>query len=354
MWWLNAANAIQRRLPIFPGAVAAAVIGSCLAGAAVKAQSGSQETPTHVRLAEIARHEIFLPLYGALNKGFFRHQGLDVAHNITLGPDRTLAALLNGEADVALGGPDLAILSAIAAQDEKVKIIAGLSRFDGSFLVARNKIATDRFRWASIKGRPLMGWRSGSLPAVFLESALRTQHIEPRSDIDYRPDIPFPLRMRTWRDGRVDFATFYLTDAARLERNGEGYAVASIGAATGPSVYAVFLASTKYVRGHPDTIQKWVNAIQAALRWTADAPLDDLVSTAAKYLSRAAPADLTSAIRRYRPLDMWQTDPTVGRDAIDKVQTMMIQSDIMAPDKRVKYETVVEPRFAENAKRAQR
>ena len=51
---------------------------------------------------------------------------------------------------------------------------------------------------------------------------------------------------------------------------------------------------------------------------------------------------------------MWQTDPTVGRDAMDKVQTMMIRSDVMAPKDRVPYETVVEPRFAENAKRAAR
>lgn len=76
------------------------------------------------------------------------------------------------------------------------------------------------------------------------------------------------------------------------------------------------------------------------------------MTTAAPYLPRAAPRDLATSYRRYRPLGIWQTDPTVGRDAIAKVQAMMIASDVMAPGSRVAYETVVAPRFAENAKRA--
>jgi NitT/TauT family transport system substrate-binding protein len=334
-------------------AAAAAVVAGSLVGIPAHGQTGAP-APARVRLAEIARQDIFLPLYGALGKGFFRREGLDVTHKITLGPDHTLAALLGGEADIALGGPDTAIISAITAHGERIKIIAAISRFEGSFLVAHQKIAPERFRWDSIKGRTLMGWHTGTLPAVFLESALRNRHIDPSRNIEYRPNVPYPARMRTWRQGGVDFATFYLVDAARLERDGAGYPIIPIGPAAGRSVYTVFLATVDYIRAHPDVIQKWANAVQVALRWTASAPLDDLVAAAAPYLPRAAPQDLAASYRRYRPLGIWQADPTVGRDAIAKVQAMMIASDVMAPGSRVAYETVVEPRFAENAKRAVR
>jgi NitT/TauT family transport system substrate-binding protein len=350
---LSAAKTIlSLRRRVLPAALAASVFASVTACATAHAQSGVQAARLHVRLAEIARQDIFLPLYGALGKGFFRREGLDVANKVTLGPDHTLAALLSGAADIALGGPDMAISSAITSQGERVKIIAAISRFDGSYLVAHDKIASDRFRWDSLKGKSLMGWHAGTFPAVFIESALRNLHIDPRVDIEYRPNVPYPARMRVWRQGDVDFATFYLVDAARLERDGAGYAIAPIGAAAGPSVYAVFLSTTEYVRGHPDAIQKWTNAIQAALRWTATAALEDLVVTAAPYLPDAAPVDLEVAFRRYRPLDMWRTDATVGRDEIAKVQSMMIDSGVMSPEKRVDYETVVDPRFAENSRRA--
>ena len=348
---LIAGIAMRRRYPnVLAAALAAAVFVSCIAGAPACAQA-----PTvRVRLAEIARQDVFLPLYGALGKGLLRREGLSVTNKVTLGPDQTLAALLSGDADIALGGPDMAISSAINAHGEKVKIIAAISRFEGSFLVAHDGTAPQPFPWDLLKGKSLMGWHAGTFPAVFVESALRNRHIDPLADIRYRPNIPYPARMGLWREKRTDFATFSLVDAARLEREKAGYAVASIGVAAGPSVYAVFLATAEYIRGHPDAIQKWANAIQAALRWTATAPVEDLVAVAARYLPRAAPTDLATAFRRYRPLDMWQTDPTVGRDAIAKVQAMLIDSGVMAADRRVAYETVVEPRFAENAKRAAR
>lgn len=340
----------RRMLKVLTAARTAAIFVSCIAGIPARAQAPA----IPVRLAEIARQDIFLPLYGALGKGLFRQEGLSVTSKLTLGPDQTLAALLDGDADIALGGPDIAINSAINAHGETIKVVAAICRFEGSFLVTHEAHAPQSFRWASLKGKSLMGWHSGTLPAVFLESALRRQHIDPQADLRYRPNVPYPARMQLWRARRVDFATFYLTDAARLEREKAGYAVASIGQAAGPSVYTVFLATAAYIRDHPDAIQKWANAIQAALRWTATAPVDDLVAVAARYLPRAAPVDLATAFRRYRPLGIWQTDPTVGRDAIARVQTMLIDSGVMAPDRRVAYETVVEPRFAENAKRAAR
>ena len=334
-----------------PAALAIAVLASCVAVAAADPPAQAQTPPVRVRLAEIARQDIFLPLYGALDRGFFRREGLDVATKVTLGPDQTLAALLAGDVDIALGGPDMAVSSAINAHGEKVKIIAAISRYEGSYLVAQYKIAPDRFHWESLKGMSLMGWPAGTFPAVFVESGLRNRHIDPYAELTYRPNVPYPARMRLWRQKRFDFATFYLVDVARLEREKAGYAVAPMGAVAGPSVYAVFLATANYIQSHGEVAQKWANAIQAALHWTATAPLKDLVDTAAKYLPRDAAPDLATAFQRYRPLDMWQTDPTVGTEAIAKVQTMMIDSGVMAPDKRVLYETVVEPRFAEQAKR---
>lgn len=333
-----------------PDALSATLIAAALLFSVAIAPARAQAPAERVRLAEIARQDIFLPLYGALGRNLFLHEGLSVTTRVTLGPDQTLAALLGGDADIALGGPDLAISSAINARGEKVKIVAAISRFEGSFLVAHDAHAARPFAWDSLKGKSLMGWHAGTLPAVFVESALRNRHIDPRRDIRYRPNVPYPARMQLWNERRVDFATFYLVDAVRLEREKAGYAVASIGEAAEPSVYAVFLATATYIRDHPAAIQKWVNAIQAALRWTATAPVEELVAVAAPYLPRAAPTDLATAFRRYRPLDMWQTDPTVGRDAMARLQTMLIDSGVMAPDRRVAYETVVEPRFAENAR----
>jgi len=117
-------------------------------------------------------------------------------------------------------------------------------------------------------------------------------------------------------------------------------------------VYTVFLSTADYIRGHPEVVQKWANATQAALTWTEVAPLDEAVATAASFLPQVNRGDLASAIRRYREIRIWQSDATVSPQAIEEVQTMMIESGIVPPDTRLPYDTVVEPRFAEAAKRA--
>lgn len=335
-------------------AAALAIVGVCgwFADGTAVAQTGPDASLTRVRLAEISRREIYLPLYGALRKGLFREEGLDVRHELALGPDRTLSALLSGEADIAMAGPETAILMANTSQPATIRIIAALSRFDGTFLVSRRRIAEGAFKWEMLKGRTVMGWRAGSMPGLFFEHVLRRNGIDPQRDIDYQTKVPMPARARVWRDGGADFATFYGLDVARIEREGTGYAVVAVGKAAVPSVYTVFLTTAAYVEKHPEAVQRWANAIQKGLSWAAATTIEDATATVAAFLPRTAPADITAALRRYRALGFWQTDPTVAPQAIADVQTMMIESGIMPPDRRVPYEAVVEPRFAENAKRA--
>jgi len=325
---------------------------ACLAAPTVLAQTSPQASQLRVRLAEIYRREAFLPLYGALRQEMFQRQGLAVETAVMLGPDRILAALLNGEADVALGGPDTAIFSALSARAESIKIVGAVSRFDSAFLVSRQNIAPDRFSWDSLKGKKVMGWFAGSFPAVYFDRAMRRNRLDPQRDVDYDQKVAYPVRISAWRDGRFDFAAFDLADAAALERERAGYPLVSIGAAAGPTVYTVFLSTADYIRSHPEIMQKWANATQAALAWTEVASLDEAVAAAASFLPQLNRADLASAIGRYREIRMWQSDATVSPQAIEDVQTMMIESGIVPPDKRVPYDTVVEPRFAEAAKRA--
>jgi NitT/TauT family transport system substrate-binding protein len=315
-------------------------------------QTGGDRAPAGVKLAEISRGPMYLPLYGALAKGTFKARALDVALKTTLGPDATMAALLSGEAHVGLAGPEQAIFVASAGQRTNVKIFAALLNFDGTFLVSRTKMSARDFRWDMLKGKTVIGWRSASTPSLFFEHVLRANRIDPHADFDYRTRMPVPVRVREWRAGRGDFAVFFEPEVSRFEREGVGYPVASIGKEAGASAYTVFMATDDYIRDHADVVQRFTDAIHDALGWAATVEPDEAAKFVAPYLPDAAHADIATAIRRYRAIGFWQTDPTVGRRAIAGIQSMMIASGVVPSDRRVVYEAVVEPRFAENAKRA--
>jgi NitT/TauT family transport system substrate-binding protein len=330
----------------------ACAVTLCAAGSVALAQAGGDRAPARVKLAEISRSPMYLALYGALAVGVFKRHALDMVPKTTLGPDATMAALLSGEADFGLAGPEQAIYAASSAQRASVKIFAALLSVDGTFLLSRTKMSPGDFRWDMLKGKTVIGWRSGSTPSLFFEQVLRSHRIDPHADFDYRTRMPVPVRVREWRAGRGDFAVFFEPEVSRFEREGVGYPVASIGKEAGASAYTVFMATADFIRDRPDVVQRFTNAIQEALTWAATVEPDEAAKAVAAYLPDTAHADIATAIRRYRAIGFWQTDPTVGRRAIAGIQSMMIASGVMPSDKRVVYEAVVEPRFAENAKRA--
>lgn len=59
---------------------------------------------TKITIAEVTHSLFYAPQYVAINKGYFKEEGLDVNVITTPGADKTMAALLSKEAQIALMG----------------------------------------------------------------------------------------------------------------------------------------------------------------------------------------------------------------------------------------------------------
>lgn len=59
-----------------------------------------------VKVGEVTRSVFYAPEYVALEKGFFKEEGLDVDLQTIAGGDKTMTALLSGAIDVALVGSE--------------------------------------------------------------------------------------------------------------------------------------------------------------------------------------------------------------------------------------------------------
>src|ERR1700730_9708886 len=111
---------------------------------------GKKEELKKVRIAEVTRSIFYAPQYVAVEKGFFKDEGLDISLKTTPGGDKTMTALLSHGADVALVGSETSIY--VSAQGGKDPVInfGQLTQTDGTFLVSRRKI--DNFDWSMLKG----------------------------------------------------------------------------------------------------------------------------------------------------------------------------------------------------------
>jgi NitT/TauT family transport system substrate-binding protein len=301
-----------------------------------------------VRYNEVVRSILYTPAYIALAKGFFEEAGMDVTMATAQGGDKSVAVLLSNNADIALIGPESAIYVQISDSPTKSPIFCGLTATDGFMLVGREKV--DKFNWNMLKGKEILGFRPGSTPLLYLEAALRQNGLDPQKDVKLMNNVGIPARVGSWLAGQNQYAIFIEPDASQLELDGKAHFLASIGETVGMADYTTFMATDKYIRENPETIQNWTNAIYKGMKWTASAPIPDLVKTLEEFFPGVDPKALIGGAERYRRLKIWKTSPVIDPPAMEKFQDILVQGHVLDAAKRVKFQDLVITEFANKAK----
>lgn len=112
-----------------------------------------------VQLNEVAHSIFYAPQYAAIELGYFEEEGLDVTLVNGLGADKTMTAVLSGEADIGFMGPEASIYVYNEGAEDYVVNFAQLTQRAGNFLVAREQ--GDNFNWEAVRGKTVIGGRAG-------------------------------------------------------------------------------------------------------------------------------------------------------------------------------------------------
>jgi NitT/TauT family transport system substrate-binding protein len=104
-----------------------------------------------VHLNEVAHSIFYAPQYVAIEQGYFKDEGLDVTLVNGLGADKTMTALLAGDADIGFMGSEASIYVYNEGKEDYVINFAQLTQRAGNFLVSRDK--NENFSWDNVKGK---------------------------------------------------------------------------------------------------------------------------------------------------------------------------------------------------------
>lgn len=81
----------------------------------------------------------YAPLYIAVSRGYFAEEGIDLEIVTGGGSDKSMTALISGDADFALMGPETGVYVVNEGSANHPMIIGQLTKRDGSFLLSREK-----------------------------------------------------------------------------------------------------------------------------------------------------------------------------------------------------------------------
>ena len=131
----------------------------------------SKGAGTKVTLNEVAHSVFYAPMYVALEEGYFKEEGLEVTLVTGFGADKTMTALLSGEADIGFMGPESTIYTYQGGMEDYAVNFAQLTQRAGNFLVGRQP--EKDFSFADLKGKSVLGGRAGGMPQLVFEDILK-------------------------------------------------------------------------------------------------------------------------------------------------------------------------------------
>ena len=114
-----------------------------------------------VTLNEVAHSIFYAPQYVAIEEGYFKDEGLDLTLVTGFGADKTMTAVISGEADIGFMGAEASVYAYQEGATDPVVNFAQLTQRAGNFLVAREEMPD--FKWEDLKDKKVLGGRKGGV-----------------------------------------------------------------------------------------------------------------------------------------------------------------------------------------------
>lgn len=317
-------------------------IGLIITGIFVFKPKKEETSLTKVKVAEVTHSIFYAPQYIAHSLGYFEEEGLDVEIILTSGADKVTAAVLSGDVQIGFCGSESTIYVYNGGQKDYLINFAGLTKKDGSFLVAREK--TDNFKLEDLKGKHIIGGREGGMPAMTLEYALNINGIK-SDETNIDTSIDFASMSGAFIGGTGDYVALFEPTASELEKEGYGHIVASIGELGGNVPYTTYNAKKSYIEQNPDVIEGFTKAIQKGLDYVHNHTSEEIAKNIKDYFPDTSDEDLITIVQRYKDIDSWYATTYISEDDFKHIQEIVKNAGQL--DENAPYSKLVNNEYAE-------
>ena len=299
-----------------------------------------------VTLNEVAHSIFYAPQYVAIEEGYFKDEGLDLTLVTGFGADKTMTAVISGEADIGFMGAEASIYAYQEGATDPVVNFAQLTQRAGNFLVAREEMPD--FKWEDLKDKKVLGGRKGGMPEMVFEYILRKNGLNPQKDLTIDQSIDFGSTAAAFTgDTSADFTVEFEPSATALEKEGAGYVVASLGVDSGYVPYTSYSAKTSYMEKNPEIIQKFTNALQKGMEYVQSHTPEEIAEVIAPQFAETDLDTVTAIVKRYYDQDTWKSNLIFEKESFELLEDILEDSGELS--ERVSYEDLVTTKYAQEA-----
>jgi NitT/TauT family transport system substrate-binding protein len=311
-------------------------IASVIAAAILLATPAAAENKK-VIVSQAFQSMLYLPLYVAINEGFFTQQGLDLTKETAGAPSVALSAVISGSAQFSIHGPEWTAIA--ASKGAPVDIIANVVNGAAVWIAA-----SPDFKFSGIKDIKGQKVVTGLMPttstSLFIK-LLKENGMDAKTDVEML-QVAIGSEPGPFVAKQADIAVMYEPGLDQVVAKGMKVVYGF------PKSYGPYAFSTVTARKDvdPDTAQRVVNAMEMAMRFMAKNDART-VEIARKEFPTLDPAVVESAVKRMLADGVYPPSVDITADALKvSMDTQIALGNLSAqPD----YGTFVVKKFIEPA-----
>lgn len=273
----------------------------------------------HIRVNEVTHSIFYAPFYVAINNGYFEEEGLTLSLSNGQGSDVSMTALLSGDADVILAGPETVVYS--NKVKDRPKVFGQLTQRDGSFIVS--KTDDQDFKLDMLKGKTIIGGREGGLPAMTLQyiierkAGLTIGKNLANDEVNLRTDVSFGDIASVFETSTAEYCTLFEPTATAIAVKKGYHVVSHVGKLSGSIPYTCFIAKESYLENKSDKAEKFLRAVKKGYDYTITAAPADVAKALEKSFIGTSLSDLEIAVKQYKEIQAWSPTLAMTADSYD-------------------------------------
>ena len=304
-----------------------------------------EDEMTKVTLNEVAHSIFYAPQYVALENGYFTQEGIDLELVTGYGADKTMAAVISGDAQIGFMGAEESVYAYLEGANDPVVNFAQGTQRAGNFLVAREEMAD--FQWSDLKEKEVLGGRKGGMPEMVFEYILKQNGLDPAKDLSIDQSIDFGSTAAAFSGGKGEFTVEFEPAATTLEKNGDGYVVASLGVDSGYVPYTSYSAKTSYIEKHPEIIQAFTDGLQKGVDYVNSHTAEEIAKVIQPQFKENDLDTITTIVERYQSQDTWKENLVFEKESFELLQDILESAGEL--EERADYDDLVTTVYAKEA-----
>jgi NitT/TauT family transport system substrate-binding protein len=120
-----------------------------------------------------------------------------------------------------------------------------------------------------------------------------------------------------------------------LVKEGKAYYAESLAEAFGAFPETSYVATSDFIKDHPEVVQKFSDAVTKGADWLSTASKEEITKTLMPFFE-GTPEDLIlQSVERYKSLGVWAAKPELTEEQLEILQTVLTENGVLKAEEKV-------------------